>query len=101
MKPKKLMHFNFDLPDELIARYPIEERDECRLMVVHKKTGEIEHRIFKDIIEYFDEGDVMIVNNTKVFPSRLMAIKERTGAQIEVILLRELNPELKLWDVTV
>lgn len=101
MEPKKLMHFNFDLPDELIARYPIEERDECRLMVIHKKTGEIEHKIFKNITDYFDDGDVMIINNTKVFPARLIATKERTGAQIEVILLRELNEELKLWDVMV
>jgi S-adenosylmethionine:tRNA ribosyltransferase-isomerase len=101
MEPKKLMHFNFDLPDELIARYPMEERDECRLMVIHKKTGEIEHKIFKNITDYFDDGDVMIINNTKVFPARLIATKERTGAQIEVILLRELNEDLKLWDVTV
>ncbi len=97
----KLSNFNFNLPAELLAEYPAENRDESRLMVVHRKTGEIEHRLFKDIIEYFDEGDVMVVNNTKVFPARLYGNKEKTGARIEVFLLRELNAEQRLWDVLV
>lgn len=97
----KLSHFGFDLPKELIAQYPKENRDESRLMVVHRETGKIEHRIFKEIIEYFDEGDVMIFNNTKVFPARLYGRKEKTGASIEVFLLRELNSESRLWDVLV
>lgn len=97
----KLSQFKFTLPDHLIAQYPNPNRDEARMMVVHRKTGEIEHRIFKDIIEYFDEGDVMVYNNTRVFPARLNGNKEKTGARIEVFLLRELSPENKLWDVLV
>ncbi|HLV45885.1 MAG TPA: tRNA preQ1(34) S-adenosylmethionine ribosyltransferase-isomerase QueA [Flavobacterium sp.] len=97
----KLSHFKFDLPEELLAEFPSENRDEARLMVVHRDTGEIEHRLFKDAIEYFDEGDVMILNNTKVFPARLYGNKEKTGARIEVFLLRELNEEQRLWDVLV
>jgi len=97
----KLSHFNFDLPKELLAEYPSESRDEARLMVLHRKTGQIEHKLFKDIIEYFDEGDVMVLNNTKVFPARLYGNKEKTGARIEVFLLRELNAEQRLWDVLV
>jgi S-adenosylmethionine:tRNA ribosyltransferase-isomerase len=97
----KLSQFKFDLPEKLLAEYPSETRDECRLMVVHRKTGEIEHKKFKDILDYFDEGDVFIVNNTKVFPARLYGNKEKTGAQIEVFLLRELNKEMRLWDVLV
>jgi len=97
----KLSHFNFNLPEELLASRPSDVRDESRLMVVHRKTGEIEHRVFKDIIDYFDEGDVMIINNTKVFPARLYGNKEKTGAKIEVFLLRELNQESRLWDVLV
>lgn len=97
----KLSQFNFNLPDNLIAQYPSNERDTARLMVVHKKTGEIEHRIFKDILEYFHDGDVMIFNNTRVFPARLDGNKEKTGARIEVFLLRELNETNKLWDVLV
>lgn len=97
----KLSQFNFELPEELIAQYPMDNRDESRLMVVHRDTGKIEHRIFKDIIEYFDEDDVMIFNNTKVFPARLYGTKEKTGARIEVFLLRELNKEARLWDVLV
>jgi len=97
----KLSEFNFNLPSELIAFYPAENRDESRLMVVHKKTGQIEHRLFKDILEYFDEGDAMVVNDTKVFPARMYGNKEKTGAKIEVFLLRELNREYKLWDVLV
>jgi S-adenosylmethionine:tRNA ribosyltransferase-isomerase len=97
----KLSDFKFDLPKNLISLYPSENRDESRLMVVHKKTGQIEHRIFKDILEYFDDGDVFIMNDTKVFPARLYGNKEKTGAKIEVFLLRELNQELRLWDVLV
>ena len=97
----KLSAFKFELPSELIAQYPAEVRDESRLMVVHRDTGEIEHKIFKDIVDYFDQGDVLVVNNTKVFPARLYGNKEKTGAQIEVFLLRELNQEMHLWDVLV
>lgn len=97
----KLSNFNFNLPAELLAEFPTENRDESRLMVIHRKTGEIEHKLFKDIIDYFDEGDVMVVNNTKVFPARLYGNKEKTGARIEVFLLRELNAEQRLWDVLV
>lgn len=97
----KLSQFNFKLPEALIAQTPALHRDECRLMVVHRKTGEIEHKEFKDVIQYFDDGDVMVFNDTKVFPARLYGNKEKTGARIEVFLLRELNPEHKLWDVLV
>ncbi|MGC4040008.1 MAG: tRNA preQ1(34) S-adenosylmethionine ribosyltransferase-isomerase QueA [Flavobacterium sp.] len=97
----KLSHFNFNLPAELLAEFPAENRDESRLMVVNRKTKTIEHRLFKDIIEYFDDGDVMILNNTKVFPARMYGNKEKTGARIEVFLLRELNAEQRLWDVLV
>jgi len=97
----KLSKFKFTLPQELIALHPAYNRDESRLMVLHKDTGEIEHRIFKDVIEYFDNEDVMVFNNTKVFPARLYGNKEKTGAEIEVFLLRELNREQRLWDVLV
>jgi S-adenosylmethionine:tRNA ribosyltransferase-isomerase len=97
----KLSQFAFDLPKKLIAQYPANNRDECRLMVLHRDTGKIEHRIFKDVLDYFDEKDVMIFNNTKVFPARLYGRKEKTGAKIEVFLLRELNTEARLWDVLV
>ncbi len=97
----KLSEFKFDLPPGLLALYPTENRDESRLMVVHKDSGKIEHRVFKDILEYMDEGDGMIINDTKVFPARLYGNKEKTGAKIEVFLLRELNKELFLWDVLV
>ncbi len=97
----KLSQFNFELPQNLIAQYPAEKRDESRLMVVHRDSGKIEHRIFKDILEYFDEEDVLIFNNTKVFPARLYGRKEKTGAKIEVFLLRELNRDARLWDVLV
>ncbi len=97
----KLSQFKFRLPQELIAQFPSEHRDECRLMVVNRKTGEIEHKIFKDVLEYFNDGDMFIFNDTKVFPARLYGNKEKTGAQIEVFLLRELNEEHKLWDVLV
>ena len=97
----KLSHFDFDLPKDLLAEYPTEHRDESRLMVVHRDSGKIEHKMFKDLIDYFDEGDVMVLNNTKVFPARLFGNKEKTGARIEVFLLRELNQEQRLWDVLV
>jgi S-adenosylmethionine:tRNA ribosyltransferase-isomerase len=97
----KLSQFNFKLPENLIALHPTENRDESRLMVVNRATGKIEHKIFKDIIEYFNDKDVMIFNNTKVFPARLYGNKEKTGAKIEVFLLRELNREQRLWDVLV
>jgi len=97
----KLSQFNFDLPQKLIAQKPATRRDESRLMVVHKETGEIEHKIFKNVLDYFEEGDVMIYNNTKVYPARLYGKKEKTGADIEVFLLRELNTEARLWDVLV
>ncbi|MDR0836229.1 MAG: tRNA preQ1(34) S-adenosylmethionine ribosyltransferase-isomerase QueA [Tannerella sp.] len=97
----KLSKFKFNLPPNLIAQYPTKFRDESRLMVVHRDKGRIEHKIFKDLIKYFGKGDVFIMNNTKVFPARLYGNKEKTGAQIEVFLLRELNPEVHLWDVLV
>lgn len=97
----KLTQFDFDLPEELVAEYPAEGRDESRLMVVHKDTGKIEHKLFTDILDYFDEGDTFVMNNTKVFPARLYGNKEKTGAKIEVFLLRELNKEMRLWDVLV
>jgi len=97
----KLSQFKFNLPKELIAKYPSEIRDESRLLVVHKSTGEIEHKIFKDIADYFNDQDVMVFNNTKVFPARLYGNKEKTGAKIEVFLLRELNRDQRLWDVLV
>ncbi|MEO1054860.1 MAG: tRNA preQ1(34) S-adenosylmethionine ribosyltransferase-isomerase QueA [Bacteroidota bacterium] len=97
----KLSEFKFELPSGLIALYPAENRDESRLMVIHKDTGEIEHKTFKDVVDYFDDGDVMVINDTKVFPARLYGNKEKTGAKIEVFLLRELNREMHLWDVLV
>jgi len=97
----KLSHFNFELPDELLAEYPSEHRDESRLMVLNREKQTIEHKQFKDLIDYFNEDDVMILNDTKVFPARLFGNKEKTGARIEVFLLRELNAEQRLWDVLV
>ena len=97
----KLSQFKFRLPDDLIAQHPSEVRDECRLMVVDRRTGEVSHHIFKELIDYFDEGDVIVFNDTKVFPARLYGNKEKTNARIEVFLLRELNEENKLWDVLV
>lgn len=97
----KLSNFNFELPPELLAEYPSENRDEARLMVLNRKEQTIEHKKFKDLIDYFEPKDVMVLNNTKVFPARLYGNKEKTGARIEVFLLRELNPETKLWDVLV
>ncbi|WP_303318367.1 tRNA preQ1(34) S-adenosylmethionine ribosyltransferase-isomerase QueA [Flavivirga abyssicola] len=97
----KLSNFGFNLPEELLAEYPAENRDESRLMVLNRKEQTIEHKMFKDLIDYFDEEDVLILNNTKVFPARLYGNKEKTGARIEVFLLRELNEEQRLWDVLV
>ena len=97
----KLSNFNFQLPKELLAEYPAEHRDEARLMVLNREKQTIEHKYFKDLIDYFDQDDVMILNNTKVFPARLFGNKEKTGARIEVFLLRELNAEQRLWDVLV
>lgn len=97
----KLSNFNFDLPKELLAEYPAPNRDESRLMVLNRKEKTIEHKMFKDLIDYFEEDDVLVLNNTKVFPARLFGNKEKTGARIEVFLLRELNPETRLWDVLV
>ena len=97
----KLSNFNFNLTSEHIAKYPTKYRDESRLMVLDKKTGEIKHHIFKDLIQFLDEGDLIVVNNTRVFPARLYGNKEKTGAEIEVFLLRELNKEQRLWDVLV
>ena len=97
----KLSQFKFNLPDELVAQDPPRERDECRMMVLNRKDGSIEHKVFKDILNYYGEGDVMVFNDTQVFPALLYGNKEKTGARIEVFLLRELNAENKLWDVLV
>lgn len=97
----KLSQFDFELPEELLSEYPAEHRDESRLMVLNRKEQTIEHKLFKDVIDYFEEGDVMMLNNTKVFPARMFGNKEKTGARIEVFLLRELNAENRLWDVLV
>lgn len=97
----KLSKYNFSLPPELIAKYPSKERDESRLMVIHKNSGKIEHKLFKDLTDYTNDGDIFVINNTKVFPARLYGNKEKTGANIEVFLLRELNSKLRLWDVLV
>jgi S-adenosylmethionine:tRNA ribosyltransferase-isomerase len=97
----KLSQFKFDLPEDRIAKYPLPNRDDSKLMVLHRDTQTIEHRTFKDILEYFDDKDTFVINDTKVFPARLIGNKEKTGAQIEVFLLRELNQEMKYWDVLV
>src|ERR671919_405997 len=97
----KLSQFKFDLPLNLIAQNPAKKREDARMMVVHRKTGQIENKHFRDILDYFDDKDVFTVNNTKVFPARMYGRKEKTGAKIEVFLLRELNKEHRLWDVIV
>ncbi|MCC6753846.1 MAG: tRNA preQ1(34) S-adenosylmethionine ribosyltransferase-isomerase QueA [Saprospiraceae bacterium] len=97
----KLSQFTFNLPKNLIAQYPTEERSDARMMVIHRESGKIEHRHFRDLLEYAEEGDCMIINNTKVFPARMFGRKEKTGAKIEVFLLRELNKDSRLWDVLV
>jgi len=97
----KLSEFKYYLPQDLIALYPAEERDEARLMVLNRKTKTIEHKVFKDILDYFDEGDLFVMNNTRVFPALLYGEKEQTRAKIRVFLLRELDEESRLWDVLV
>ena len=97
----KLSDFDYKLPKKYLAQYPSDERDECKLMLLNRKEEKIEHLIFKDIIDFFDDGDVIVLNNTKVFPARLFGNKEKTGARIEVFLLRELNEDQRLWDVLV
>lgn len=97
----KLSQYNYDFSPEMLAKYPADNRDDSRLMVINRATGKIEHKTFKDVIEYFKEDDVFVVNNTKVFPARLYGNKEKTGAEIEIFLLRELNRDLRLWDVLV
>ncbi|MBF6598565.1 MAG: tRNA preQ1(34) S-adenosylmethionine ribosyltransferase-isomerase QueA [Fermentimonas sp.] len=97
----KLSQFKFNLPEELIAKYPAHHRDESRLLVVHKNSDKIEHKVFKDVLDYFNKNDFFVFNNTKVFPAKLYGNKEKTGAKIEVFLLRELNADQHLWDVLV
>src|SRR5215471_7215177 len=97
----KLSKFVFDLPLDLIAQNPAKKREDSKMMVIHKKTGQLEDRHFRDILDYFNDKDVFVVNNTKVFPARMYGRKEKTGAVIEVLLLRELNKENRLWDVIV
>ena len=97
----KLTSFKYDIPEELIAQKPLDNRDDSRLMVVDRKSGTIEHKMFKDVLDEFDEGDVFVANDTRVFPAKLYGNKEKTGAVIEVFLLRELNRESILWDVLV
>ena len=97
----KLSQYTYPFAAELLAKYPVENRDESRLMIVNRKNGKIEHRVFKDVIDYFGADDIFVLNNTKVFPARLYGNKEKTGAEIEIFLLRELNHDLKLWDVLV
>ena len=97
----KLSQFKFNLPKDLLAEHPAKNRDGARLMVINRKTGKFEHKHFKDVLSYFNDGDCMILNDTKVFPARMYGNKEKTGAKIEVFLLRELNAESRLWDVLV
>ncbi len=97
----KLSQFKFNLPSDLISSWPTENRDDTRLMVIDRKKGSISHLKFSDLIDFFDDGDIFVLNNTKVFPARLYGEKEKTGAKIEVFLLRELNRESRLWDVLV
>ena len=97
----KLSQYRYNLPEDLISKYPSVNRDESRLMVLNRKTGKVDHKVFKDILGFFVDKDVLVFNNTKVFPARLFGNKEKTGAEIEVFLLRELNREQRLWDVLV
>ncbi|MCC8088839.1 MAG: tRNA preQ1(34) S-adenosylmethionine ribosyltransferase-isomerase QueA [Rikenellaceae bacterium] len=97
----KLSQYGYSFSQDMLAKYPTDNRDDSRLMVIDRKNGKIEHKLFKDILDYFKDGDVMVLNNTKVFPARLYGNKEKTGAEIEIFLLRELNKELRLWDVLV
>jgi len=98
-RPPRLSEFELEIPEKLIAQYPSKKRDECKLMVLHKDTGEIEHKVFKDISDYFNKGDVLVINNTKVFPARLYATKDKSDAKVEVFLLRELENDL--WEAMV
>jgi len=97
----KLSKFKYDLDEKKIALHPAYNRDESKMMVLNRANRTIEHKVFKDIVDYFDDGDVFVFNDTKVFPARLYGNKEKTGAEIEVFLLRELNREMRLWDVLV
>lgn len=97
----KLSQFRYNLTEDMLAKYPAPNRDESRLLVLDRKSGKVEHKEFKDILKYYKDGDVFVYNNTKVFPARLYGNKEKTGAEIEIFLLRELNRELRLWDVLV
>ena len=97
----KLSQYGYEFSADMLAKYPTDNRDDSRLMVLNRADGTIEHRTFKDIIDYFDEKDLFVFNDTKVFPARLRGNKEKTGAEIEIFLLRELNQELRLWDVLV
>ena len=97
----KLSRFKYELDPERVALHPANHRDESKMMVLNRATKTIEHKLFKDLLDYFDDKDVMVFNNTKVFPARLYGNKEKTGAEIEVFLLRELNREQRLWDVLV
>lgn len=99
--PPRLADFEFEYPRELVAKYPAEPRESARLMVLHRETGEVEHRLVGDLPDYFGPGDVLVANDTMVFPARLLGRKERTDARIEVFLLRELNREARLWDALV
>ena len=101
MQRMKLSQFRYDVPEELVAQYPLDNRDDSRLMIINRETGTFEHRMFKDVVDIFDEGDVFVANNTRVFPAKMYGNKEKTGAVIEVFLLRELNRESLLWDVLV
>ena len=97
----KLSQFKYNLPKELIAETPAKQRDESRLLVVNRATGQIEDKIFKNVLDYFDDGDLFVFNDTKVFPARLYGKKEKTNAKIEVFLLREINESTRLWDILV
>ena len=97
MQRMKLSQFRYDVPEELVAQYPLDNRDDSRLMIINRETGTFEHRMFKDVVDIFDEGDVFVANNTRVFPAKMFGNKEKTGAVIEVFLLRELNRESLLW----
>ena len=101
MQRMKLSQFRYDVPEKLVAQYPLDNRDDSRLMIINRETGTFEHRMFKDVVDIFDEGDVLVANNTRVFPAKMFGNKEKTGAVIEVFLLRELNRESLLWDVLV
>lgn len=95
----KLSEFRYDVPEELIAQYPVQKRDESKLMVVDRKSGTIDHKIFRNITDYFKDGDALVVNETKVFPARLFGVKEKTDARVELLLLRQL--EETMWEVMV